>query len=287
MMQDRTKLDLLGFHEDEQTQSKQRKGQLIAGIGDSFNGLFCYVNQRSAGEVVQVENVHKGTEGIQQGVNKGHAEGDNCQFLAQVLLSLGLACVFQEANTQNADDDDDDGDDDGGDDKPTPEDRVCRFEGAKLYYEYCGDIYNSGFNSWTLLIANDDMSDEWLMLEVMTDATGSDSFYGEYRVSDEYGEYVALQGSMIVDGSSTYTYGSWYVDAENGELIQLSDGWIKIESAGEKLVRVEFEVADSRGVTLICDWTGREVSVLDLVDTSSVKSLRRSAQRVLSPSVVY
>lgn len=219
-------------------------------------------------------------------------EGDS--IYAEVMIdgvkhTVTFSGKIEILNVEDGDDDggDDDGGDDGGDDKPTPEDRVCRFEGAKLYYEYCGDIYNSGFNSWTLLIANDDMSDEWLMLEVMTDAMGSESFYGEYRVSDEYGEYVALQGSMIVDGSSTYTYGSWYVDAENGELIQLSDGWIKIESAGEKLVRVEFEVADSRGVTLICDWTGSEVSVLDLVDTSSVKSLRRSAQRVLSPSVVY
>ena len=187
----------------------------------------------------------------------------------------------------NDEGDDEGGNDDGDDDKPTPEDRVCRFEGAKLYYEYCGDIYNSGFNSWTLLIANDDMSDEWLMLEVLTDAAGSNSFYGEYRVSDEYGEYVALQGSMIVDGSSTYTYGSWYVDAENGELIQLTEGWIKIESAGEKLARVEFEVADSRGVKLTCDWTGNEISVLDLMQQSGVEPLRSSIERLVPQSVVY
>ena len=105
----RAELNLLGLHENEQTQSKQSKGQLIAGIGNIFNGVFGHTDEGSGGKIVQIENIHKGAEGIQQRINKGHAEGDDGQFLTQILLSLGITLVFQEANAQNTDDDDNGG----------------------------------------------------------------------------------------------------------------------------------------------------------------------------------
>ena len=82
MLGDGTKLDLLGLHKDEQTQSKQCEGQLVAGIGHIFDGIFCYTDQGCGGKVIKIENINKGTKGIQQGINKGHAERDDSQLLA-------------------------------------------------------------------------------------------------------------------------------------------------------------------------------------------------------------
>ena len=110
MLGNGAELHFLGLHEDEQAQSNQGEGQLVAGIGDIFDGFFRDADQGGAGEVVQIENIHKGAECIQQGINKGHAECDDGKFLAQILLSLGFTLVFQEAYAQNADHNDDDGD---------------------------------------------------------------------------------------------------------------------------------------------------------------------------------
>ena len=60
-------LDLLGLHEDEQTQSKQGEGQLIAGIGHGFDGLFGDIHQGGIGNIFNQEEciVQEGTECIQ------------------------------------------------------------------------------------------------------------------------------------------------------------------------------------------------------------------------------
>ena len=67
---DGTELDFLGFHEDEQTQCKQSKGQFVAGIGNIFNGFFGDTDKGSAGNIVQIENINKGAESIQNCIDK-------------------------------------------------------------------------------------------------------------------------------------------------------------------------------------------------------------------------
>ena len=105
MLGNSTKFNFFSFHEDEQTQSEQCKGQFIAGIGYVFNGLFCYANQGRAGDVIQIEHIDEGAKGIQQSINKRHAERNNSKFFAKVLFSLGFTLVFQEANAKNTDHD--------------------------------------------------------------------------------------------------------------------------------------------------------------------------------------
>ena len=111
VLRNRAKLDLLGLHEDKQTQSKQGEGQLIAGICDGLDSLFCDIHQGRGSHILDQEEcvVQEGAEGIQQGVNKGHAESDNGQNLTQPLLSGGLTMIFDEADAQNTNSNDGDG----------------------------------------------------------------------------------------------------------------------------------------------------------------------------------
>ena len=108
----RTELNLLTLHKDEQAQSKQGEGQLIAGIGNGFHGFLGNIHKGSTGHIFNQEEriIQKGAEGIQQGIHEGHAEGHDGQLFAQTLLSGGLAVVFDEADTQNTDGNDGDGD---------------------------------------------------------------------------------------------------------------------------------------------------------------------------------
>ena len=86
VLRNRAELYLFGLHEEEQNQTKQCKGQLVAGIGHIFDGFFGDAYQRSACEVIQIEDVNEGTECVQQSIDEGHAESNDGELLTKILF---------------------------------------------------------------------------------------------------------------------------------------------------------------------------------------------------------
>ena len=184
--------------------------------------------------------------------------------------------------------DDGEGDDDGGY-EPPKEDIVCKLDGCRLYYECCGDFYNVGLMNWTMLLSNADMSGEYLLFDLLTNATNQSDFYGRYELNEEMGEYVLQAGKFIEDDGSIMTYGSWYFNTNSTYyLIPLAKGWLEIEPAGEKRATIEFEFHDEAGIKISGSWSGNMVSIDEIVQ-SSRSSIARSLSRgdTTFRSVVY
>jgi hypothetical protein len=163
-------------------------------------------------------------------------------------------------------------------------DWYCNFSNHSFVVYPYGDYYEIGYNNYLVYVAPNTGIGDYAMFDIIAGDISTDSFFGEYTITDSYGTYTALTGKYDYDWDEIY--GSWYYSTNDGEyyanLAPMVDGWLDIADNGDGTITVEFDVWDDADYNI----TGKFTGTYTVAQPSSLSATRSGAKKIASSLVV-